>query len=55
MPVPAEVQAAIVTVSGEWARYLVTVREEDREEVLIKLLKYYKDAYEDLKKLQSKF
>jgi hypothetical protein len=48
-----EVQAAIIKVSGEWARYLATVDARRQKRALEKLIKSYKGIYETLKLIHT--
>ena len=49
MEVSPEVQAAIVKVSGDWARYLATVDPRHQKRALERLIKRYKGIYETLR------
>jgi hypothetical protein len=48
MEISPEVQAAMVKVSGDWARYLATVDPRHQKRALERLLKRYKGIYETL-------
>jgi hypothetical protein len=48
MEISPEVQAAIVKVSGDWARYLATVDPRHQKRALERLIKRYKGIYETL-------
>jgi hypothetical protein len=48
MEVSPEVQAAIVKVSGDWARYLATVDPRHQKRALERLIKRYKGIHETL-------
>jgi hypothetical protein len=48
MEVSPDVQAAIIKVSGDWARYLATVDARHQKRALERLIKHYKGIYEML-------
>jgi len=48
MAVPPEVQAAIIKVSGDWARYLASVEPRHQKRALERLIKRYRSICETL-------
>lgn len=57
MAAPAEVQAAMIIVAGEWARYLESLDtdklEKGEDEVLNRLFGRYKLIFEELKNVHT--
>jgi hypothetical protein len=48
MKIPPEVEAAMITVAGEWAKYLYNFKPNARKAVFDKLLTRYEAIYESL-------
>jgi len=59
MAAPAEVQAAMIMVAGEWARYLESIAidksKKNEKTVLDRLFERYKLIIEELKVVQPHF
>jgi hypothetical protein len=53
MAAPSEVQAAIIMVSGDWARHLATTEPEHREGTLAVLLEQYTTICKTLKTMHE--
>jgi hypothetical protein len=45
MSVPAEVQASLMSVAGDWAMYLETIPQKNRKAAFIRLLKRQESIY----------
>lgn len=56
MAAPNEVQAAMIMVAGNWAKYLdETVRSGDHKRVLGRLIERYKDIRVELDKVNVQY
>lgn len=53
MAVHDEVRAAIIMVSGDWAKHLATIKPGDREEALVVLLEQYKTVCKTLQEVHD--
>ena len=53
MAVPPEVQAAIIKVSGDWARHLANVEPRHRKAALARLFRRYRTICETLQMIHG--